>query len=449
MPVRIIRCAPGATLGEEIAADFVRNSFANDDATLLLNYHHPNNIGTGTDEIDLVLINHRGVWVLETKHWYGHIEADPVDWMQANRRHPSPIRSIEMKARRVATLIRNAGFQNVSTAGLVLITTPQAQWTINISDPLANKVLRLDQSLIDAVTGNQFLFRSHNRRLSPDDIQQIEQSLARMRVDPQRQIVGSYRLLRDIESSPLYAAYEAEHVDVEGRRARVKRYELTGLDRVPNVQQAVRRFQQDMQALSTVEGNQNVVRAYDYLPDPDTGTVRWLILEWVDGPTLRDINELTTLTFDQQLHLVLVPLARAIQFCHSKNIIHRNITPSSIYINNNRVLKLGDFDFARVPAMGTISVKGEPLVSNRYTAPEIQDDASAADERSDIYSLGAVWYDTIFKLKPDETILLSRVDQAEIPDQARQVLRRLIAPQPFNRPTSAAEVVQLLQNLRS
>src|SRR6266545_4128496 len=87
MPLRHIQCAPGAHIGEEIAAEFIRDTFKDSDGVLLSNYHHPNGIGAGTDEIDLLLVNSRGVWLLEVKHWFGHIVADQYDWLQAGRRH--------------------------------------------------------------------------------------------------------------------------------------------------------------------------------------------------------------------------------------------------------------------------------------------------------------------------------------------------------------------------
>lgn len=449
-----IRCAPGATLGEEIAAEFLRNAFQNSDAVLLSNYNHPKARDTATDEIDLVLINERGVWLLETKHWYGLITGDPHSWYHAGYSERSPIESIESKARRVAGAVRAAVGNGISTVGLVVLTTSKNDSDFQVADPLTRKVFWLDQDLLDAVTGSDFLIHSGSRRLNANEIQRIAQHLHRQSVNPQNPIVGGYRMLRTIEQGAInpsvqYRIYEAQQVESQ-RRARAKRYELSGLDKIPDIARAAERFKQDMRALTLIEeeGHPNVVRAFHFQPDPDTSTVYWLILEWIDGPTLRNMIERQPLPFKAQLSVILAA-AQALSFCHTKGIIHRNITPNSIYITSQAKIKLGDFDFARVPSVRTISVRGEGLAQNIYTAPEIYDDASAANERSDIYSLGAVWYDTIFKLKPDETILLSRVDQAGISDQARQVLRRLIAPQPFNRPASAAEVVQLLQNLRS
>lgn len=449
MSLQHISCAPGINIGEEIAAEFIRETFKHTEAILLNNYHHSQ--GKDTDEIDLVLINERGVWLLESKHWYGHIEADQIHWYHTRRQDRSPISSIEMKAKRVASTIRNAGLTNISVSGLVVLTV--ADTTINITDPRAGRVVRLDQSLIDAVTSDTFVFGRHSRKLSSNDIKRVSAALIGSKVDPQQQIIGSYRLLRELEPGEGFTSYEAQHVDIAQRRARVKCYQLTGLQQVADINKATRRFQQDIQALMAVEGHPNVVRAYDFFPDTDTSTVYWLLLEWIDGPTIRDLIDRTKFNLDQQLGIML-PLARAVEFCHRKGIIHRNITPSSVYLLRDPLssiptVKLSDFDFARVPTVGTISVQGQPLVLNKYTAPEIRENARAANERSDIYALGALWYAMALRGPEEEPVLLSHIDQANLPDAARKLLRALLAPQPMQRPGSVSDVVELLNDLTS
>src|SRR5207249_353825 len=109
-----------------------------------------------------------------------------------------------------------------------------------------------------------------------------------------------------------------------------------------------------------------------------------------------------------QLHIVWA-VVDALEYAHSKNILHRNLTPSSIYIaDDGRTVKLGDFDYARVPTRGmTVSSKDKPMIVNRYTSPELSTDAREADARSDLYALGAIWYDMAIGLVPDEGIMFT------------------------------------------
>lgn len=115
---------------------------------------------------------------------------------------------------------------------------------------------------------------------------------------------------------------------------------------------------------------------------------------------------------------------------------------SAAYVTDDGQVKLGDFDFARVPAISsTISTTGQPLVVNKYIAPEQLADPHQADARADLYSLGAVWYDLIFRRPESEPVLLSRIEKSNLPDDdARHLLRSLLATNPAERPASAAKV---------
>jgi hypothetical protein len=62
------------------------------------------------------------------------------------------------------------------------------------------------------------------------------------------------------------------------------------------------------------------------------------------------------------------------------------------------------------------------------------------DARADLYSLGAVWYDLIFRRPEDEPVRLALIQKSDLPDDARQLMRSLLAPRPADRPASAVEV---------
>ncbi len=184
------------------------------------------------------------------------------------------------------------------------------------------------------------------------------------------------------------------------------------------------------------------------MADPDSDDTYWLILEWVEGRTLLDLLEdERPLLFDEQI-AILRPLADALVTCHSHGIIHRNLTPSSVYLHDDGTVKLGDFDFARVSAVGnTISKTGVPLTINKYTAQELRSGFRPADARSDLYSIGAIWYDMVLRRPADEPVLLSMIDDMAVPEDARTLLRSLLAPQPQKRPSSAREVVEWFELL--
>lgn len=449
-----IPCAPSANIGEEITRIFLMKQLPASRGFLLTNYHYPSH--NGTKEIDLLVINERGVWLIEVKHWTGNINADQVYWEHNGRRYESPITSIETKAKMIASTLRDdprlyeqgvAG--KISVVGLVVLS--RNDYKLAVDDPRADKVFRLDEALVTALTGDQYLYSPYSIRLTTPVAQLAQDVLVRRKVDPERRVVGSYRLLRELEPGEGYRVYEAQHVTIATRRARVKQYQVTNMaDMVSqrDLREAARRFQQDMQALAQVEGHPNIVRAYDFLPDPDVDDTYWLILEWIEGQTLADrLEDKSPIALDQQLR-ILRALADALAFCHGAGIIHRNLTPDSVYLAADGNIKLGDFDFARVPDVGrTISKTGAPLTTNKYTSPEARVDARAADARSDLYALGAIWYDMAVRPKPKDPILLSRLGESNLPLDAVDLMRSLLAARPGDRPTSAQDIQEWLSLL--
>jgi tRNA A-37 threonylcarbamoyl transferase component Bud32 len=443
--IDVIHCAPGMHIGEEITLGFLRENLPGDHL-ILTNYHLPDE--GGTLEIDLVVINYQGVFLLEVKHWWGKIEADQIHWLQGGHRHPSPLTSVDIKAKRVHSTLAAArpDLGRVSVVGFVVLS--KGDTLLTIDDPRRDRVFPLNQRLIQALTGRDFLFSRSALPLDRSRLPAVKDALVRQHVDPERRLVGNYRIVAELTPGETYDAFEAQHVTIKGRRARIKRYHIPAIRSMRHLEETVRRFKQDMEALSQVEGHPNIVRAYDFLKDPDTDDTYYLVLELVDGRTLREItDEDPDLTLAQGLRY-LMPVADALAYCHERGIIHRNLTPYSIYVTDDAQVKLGDFDFARVPAISqTISKTGQTLVVNKYISPEQLDDPRQVDAQSDLYSLSAVWYDLIFRRPEDEPVRLALIQKSDLPDDARQLMRSLLAPRPADRPASAAEVKEWFELL--
>src|SRR5262245_9548396 len=225
MPIHHIPCAPGAHIGEQIARDYLMRELSSSRGILLTNYHHP--AGNGTEEHDLLLINERGVWALAVKHWFGRIDDDAVNWDHNGHRHPSPVNSIETKAKSIGSALYNAGFTQTSVVGMVVLTRHESKFGSEPPEHHRRKVFRLSSRLTDALTGYEYRYRPSNQDLTPTEMQRIADLLVRRKVDPERRIVGSFRLLRELEPGEGFRTYEAQHVRVDNRRARVKHYQVS------------------------------------------------------------------------------------------------------------------------------------------------------------------------------------------------------------------------------
>ena len=456
MALRYIACAPNNNAGEQITRNFLISKLAASDGILLGNYHIP--VNNGTYECDFVLLNELGVWLIEVKNWRGTIQVDRVNWQRDDEFiiH-SPLISIETKAKILASLLNHAGYKNISVVGVVVLSHASATLKntddLRIREPHEHKIFHLDARLIRALSNRNFLFDKKNRELNESQIQQIANTLLPRTIDPKQQRIGdSYRIVEDLGPSPdeVFHAYKVEHINIPGRYARAKKYYAATAFSTGDLEYGLQRFRRDLQALVRLEPHSNIVKVYDYYPDRNSSDIYWLLLEWIQGITLQDrIENGPAMLFEEQRY-ILNAILDAIDWCHSNHVLHRNLTPTCIYLLDDGTVKLSDFDFARVPdslKSLTILNKPWPVKVSRYMAPELRTNAREADTRSDLNALGAIWYDMLVRPEPGEDINLSQVEKMGLPIDATALLLRLLSPDPDQRPRNAKAVKRWLEQV--
>lgn len=156
--VRVINCAPHPHIGETLTANYLRHHLPGGSA-VLVNYYLPD--PPGTLEIDLVVVNRNGVYLLEVKHWLGSIEGDQLHWRHSSgdlRENPIPI--LEHKVRVMYGFLQRHGWGHVSVAGLVVLS--KGTGSFHSTDPSAHKVFGLHETLIQALTGREYVHSFSN-----------------------------------------------------------------------------------------------------------------------------------------------------------------------------------------------------------------------------------------------------------------------------------------------
>ena len=456
MALKHIPCAPNSNVGEQATCNYLMRELAHTDGILLSNYHLPS--ANSTLENDLVLLNERGIWLLEVKNWRGVIDIDQTKWERDDKfiQH-SPLTTVEMKAKALYGVLENVGMTRISVVGLVVLS--QANTTLRNTDevherePRVDRVFHLEPKLIRAVTGEHFLhYKAQNKELAMKEINAIVKMLLPLKIDPGRQIIGdTYRIKYDMGESEdgNFHAYQAEHVNIPGRYARAKKYHERNAVSTEEVYEAIESYGRDMQALSKMEHHPNILQVYDYRADSDSNDTYWLLLEWTKGITLRERLQGPPIHWPEQLR-VLNAILDALDCCHSNGILHRNLNPSCIYLANDGTFKLGDFDFARVPDLSkTLTATDQPVrwKTNNYMAPELQRNAKEADARSDLYALGAIWYDMAVRPEPGEPRDLSLLENTEIPHDARKLLATMLSDDPNRRTQNAKAAKRWLEQV--
>lgn len=158
-----------------------------------------------------------------------------------------------------------------------------------------------------------------------------------------------------------------------------------------------KRFQGEILALGRLV-HPNIVTIFDTGEDAATGTA-YIVMEYVEGTSLGQLLKKGTPLSIDQIVRIGIDICRALDFAHSKGVIHRDIKPGNILLTSEQqTVKVTDFGIARLDGGGhtqTDHLLGTP----QYMSPE-QCKGERIDGRSDLFSVGALLYELLTRQKP-------------------------------------------------
>lgn len=154
-------------------------------------------------------------------------------------------------------------------------------------------------------------------------------------------------------------------------------------------QKVVKKFFHEAMILAKLD-HPNITKLLEFFPDGDNYAI---VMEYVEGIELKKLlqQQKGLLPFNHAYKIAMQSLD-AFQYAHEHGILHRDIKPANIMINKNGDAKIMDFGIAK---MGTTASHdtAASMLSVHYTPPERFDKSREIDQRSDIYSLGLVFYE--------------------------------------------------------
>jgi eukaryotic-like serine/threonine-protein kinase len=275
-----------------------------------------------------------------------------------------------------------------------------------------------------------------------------------MNATPSSSMIGTvlsarYRLEAKLGSGGMSTVYLARD-DTLDRAVAVKVMHREMSEQADQLQ----RFRQEARAVAKLS-HPNVVSVIDAGED---GGHPYIVFEYVKGETLKQRIARVGALDTQEAIAYAIEVARGLSVAHGRNMVHRDIKPQNVLIDDEGRAKLTDFGISRQLEQDGVTATGRVLGTTDYVAPE-QAMGHGADPRSDVYSLGVVLYEMLvgqvpFHADSQVGVAMKHVNE-ELPDVQRRrpevsaavalVVERATAKDPAERYQTIGEMVDDLE----
>ena len=151
----------------------------------------------------------------------------------------------------------------------------------------------------------------------------------------------------------------------------------------------VKQFIREAKSVARLQ-DPNIINVYDVVSD---GKEQYIVMEYVDGVTLKDFLAENKLTLEETL-VIAIRIASGLGAAHSKNIIHCDVKPHNILIDKNLNPKVADFGISKTISNQTQIYTSEVMGSVYYLSPE-QAEGGRITTATDVYSLGIVLFEML------------------------------------------------------
>src|SRR5260221_762461 len=209
--------------------------------------------------------------------------------------------------------------------------------------------------------------------------------------------LGGYEVVREFGKGAMGMVYLAKDPLI-GRLVALKTIRLGQNADDDEAKEFQQRFVREAQAAGILN-HPAIVTVHDIGQDDTTG-VSFIAMEYVEGQNLKEaLTQGRPLNFDQ-IGDIIAQIAEALDFAHSKGIVHRDVKPANIILLEGNRAKITDFGIAKIASGGAnLTSTGQFLGTPNYMAPE-QIKGAPVDGRTDIFSLGICFYECLTRRKP-------------------------------------------------
>ena len=267
------------------------------------------------------------------------------------------------------------------------------------------------------------------------------------------QTLGKYRVLEQLGRGGMAQVYRAYHPQLDRYVAiKVLRSDLV------EEEEFLARFRREARAVAGLR-HPNIVNVFDFDVQNDQF---FMVMELLEGDTLK-VNLNSYRTRGQHIPLgdivrIVLDVLEGLGYAHQEGLVHRDIKPANILLTRRGQAVVTDFGVAQIVGGTQYTVSGALMGTLNYMAPE-QGLEGRGDSRSDLYSLGIVYYEMLTGKTPfdadtplaillkhlNDPLPLPRKLEPSIPEAFERVALKVLSKQPDDRYQSAAEMAQALR----
>jgi serine/threonine protein kinase len=263
--------------------------------------------------------------------------------------------------------------------------------------------------------------------------------------------IGKYKIVGKIGQGAMGEVFKA-HDAVLNRMVAIKTISADlGADETLR-----KRFQREAQSAGRLN-HPNIITVYDYGEERNK---IYMAMELLEGTDLKQaIAQRAPLSLDEKLE-IMDQISDGLAFAHAADIVHRDLKPANIHLLSNGQVKIMDFGLARLGG-SEMTRAGSVMGTPHYMSPE-QVRGERADSRSDIFSLGCVFYElltyrkafdadsmhaVLFKVMQEQPAPVAQL-APEVPHVLQDLLDRTLAKDPDQRLQNAGQLRTALQMAR-
>ena len=220
--------------------------------------------------------------------------------------------------------------------------------------------------------------------------------------------------------------------------------------------QFIARFQQEAKILAKLQ-HPHILPVHDF---GDAEGYTYIVMPYVETGTLTDVLQGQPLSLSQ-IRSIISQVGAALDYAHARGLIHRDVKPSNILVDESGNCLLTDFGLAKmVEGSAALTTSGAIMGTPAYMSPE-QGMGQKLDGRSDIYSLGVILYEmasgrTPYSAETPMAVVIKHISDPlppprtvnpVLPEAVERVILKALAKQPQDRYATAGEFVRALQSV--